>query len=129
MSLALFLLAFSAVSQADGRRLAAARDIIENAGLPVMESLDHDQTIATAQLLLRTQRLGPWLRRQREGLGQPLLFRVTMSGGKVVEIGLADDPIGDPGLTRKVARKLGRTHAAWDIDAEVLLPVVVGRAR
>lgn len=122
------LFALSGPAAAGSTRIQAAEAIIAQAGLPLPERLDHDQTIGTAELLLHTAGLEGWLTRQHAGAATTLLFELQLSAGRVRAVTVRDDPLGLPRLSAKVARKLRRARAGHDIDAHILVPVVVGTA-
>lgn len=124
LALAVSSIAVARPALADGR-LADARRIIAASGVDLEGvTLEHNEAVATAVLLLRRPER-PVLRHARRS-GEParLLFRVVMEDGRVEQVALVDDSTGDLALALRVAKRLERARAGRDIDAEVFVPVV-----
>ncbi len=108
-------------------RARFARDLITDAGLPA-GSLDDDQAIATAVLLLQSDKASRRLRRKAKKAGvsgESLLFKIEMRRGRITRVVLeADTPVPDP-LVVHIAKTLTKAKATYDVDANVFFPVVL----
>lgn len=120
------LLLFAGLANAaEDPRATYARELLGEADL-VAEGLTDDQAIASAVLLQRAEASRAWMERtarKAEVEGHSMLFRVVVKQGHIQQIALSGETAVPQDVVTKVAQRLSRTRAGWDVDATVFFPI------